>query len=364
MEPMKRAINLARRALGSTSPNPPVGAVVVRGGRILGEGWTQPPGGPHAELVALNRAGPHAENATLYSTLEPCCHQGRTPPCTQAITRAGIAHVHIATLDPNPLVSGRGRQELENWGIGVTLGDQEIPSKRLIESYSKWISTGMPFVTAKFAMSLDGKIATESGESQWITGDLARAYGRKFRRNADSVMIGVETALQDDPRLTARDHSDNPLPRQPFRIIVDSTGRVPETLQIFRGPGNAFVAAAHLTPHQERQLIAAGAKIILCPATDGRVDLVTLFKRLGQMEITSVLVEGGGTLLSSLFKDGLVDKVVAFIAPMIIGGEHAPTPVRGRGVLHLRDRISLNQISTKRLGPDVLITGYLQGGFA
>jgi len=323
MDYMAQALSLAKLALGQVSPNPAVGAIVVKNGVVISQGYTQPPGSWHAEVLALKRAGKEARRGVMYVSLEPCCHHGRTPPCTQAIIAAGIGEVHMAMFDPNPLVSGRGKDELEGEGIRVYVGEHEAEAKEINEAYAKFITTGVPFVTAKFAVSLDGKIATKSGDSKWISGNEARKYVHCLRYTADAVMAGVNTVLVDDPRLTARccGGRGGTAKKQPLRVIVDGKGRTPLTAQLFSEPGKALLALGKSATLEEKTALAQiGAELLELPSEEGLVDLKGLLKALGEREITSVLVEGGGTLLGSLFDHGLVDKVVAFIAPIIIGG--------------------------------------------
>ncbi len=362
MEHMQRAVQLAGGALGATSPNPAVGAVLVRDGRIVGEGYTRPPGGPHAEAVALAEAGELAHGATLYVTLEPCAHHGQTPPCTDAIIRAGVAEVRAALRDPNPAVRGGGMEALEAAGVRVALGEGADEARSVLEGYLHWIATGLPLVVAKFAMSLDGKIATAAGESQWITGEEARRRAHELRAAADAVMVGVGTALQDDPRLTTRDASGRPADRQPLRVVVDSGGRVPPSAQVFAAHGSVMIAVADATPTREQALREAGADVFRLPAQDGRVDVRALLGALGERGVTSLLVEGGGDLLASLFEGRMVDRVEAFVAPMIIGGRDARTPVEGEGVPRLAEALRLNRVTVERLGEDIHIIGYPQDG--
>ena len=362
MDYMQRALHLARRAVEASSPNPPVGAVVVKDGEIIGKGFTLPPGEGHAEAVALEKAGKGARGAVLYTTLEPCAHHGRVPPCSQAIIRAGIAEVHMAMIDPNPLVNGKGKAELEAAGIQCVLGEREEEACRLIEAYVKHITTGMPFVTAKFAMSLDGKIATRTGHSQWITGERARRHARGLRRSHDAVMVGINTVLSDDPSLTARDRWDKPYERQPLRVVVDSHGRTPPTARMLRQPGRTVIATSGAGVDAMASLEKAGAEMLVLPGREGWVNLRTLLGLLGKQEITSVLVEGGGDLLGSLFDLKLVDKVVAFVAPTVIGGRDAPSPVAGAGARGMEEALRLREAHTRRLGEDILITGYVQLG--
>ncbi len=357
---MQRALALARQALGNVSPNPAVGAVLVKEGQVVGEEFTQPPGGTHAEVVALRQAGERARGATLYTTLEPCCHYGRTPPCTQALLAAGVAEVHIGTLDPNPLVAGKGTAELEAQGVRVLVGEGQEEARQRNAGYFKFITTRLPWVVVKFAASLDGKIATAEGHSKWITGETARRRAHQLRAVCDAVMVGIETVLKDDPLLTARDEETRRA-RQPVRVVVDSRGRLPVGARLLREPGSTLVVVARATKSRRQELERSGAEVLQLPAEDGRVDIRALLQVLGQREITSLLAEGGGTLLGTLFDLGLVDKVVAFIAPRIIGGLNAPTPVEGIGIRELAQAILLSRLSVERVGDDIMVTGYLQG---
>ena len=355
---------MARLALGQVSPNPAVGVVVVSGGVVVGQGYTQLPGSYHAEVVALKQAGDRARGGTMYVTLEPCCHYGRTPPCTKAIITAGIAEIHLAMLDPNPLVSGRGKEEMEREGIRVYVGEHEEAARQVNEAYIKFITTGLPFVTAKFAVSLDGKIATKSGDSKWISGSEARRYVHNLRYTTDAIMAGVNTVLADDPQLTARSGGGRggAARVQPLRVIVDSKGRTPLTAQVFSQPGKTLLAVGRsITPEEKTALTQTGVEIVELPSEEGRVDVKRLLKTLGEREITSVLVEGGGTLLGSLFDYRLVDKVIAFIAPIIIGGKEAKTAVAGKGVDKVVDSIRLERVSLEKFGDDLMVSGYVKG---
>ncbi len=362
MDYMKQALSLAKLALGQVSPNPAVGAVVVSNGEVVGQGYTQPPGSPHAEVVALRQAGERARGSVMYVTLEPCCHYGRTPPCTQAIISAGIAEVHLAMLDPNPQVSGRGKEGLEEEGIKTYVGEYEEEAKQVNEAYTKFITTGMPFVTAKFAISLDGKIATKSGDSKWISSETARKRVHNLRYITDAIMAGVNTVLIDDPELTARSCGGRggAVRAQPLRVIVDSKGRTPLTARVFSAPGKTLLALAKLVKPEEKKAFAqADVELLALPSEEGLVNLKKLLKVLGEQEITSILVEGGGILLGSLFDGGLVDKVVAFVAPIIIGGRDAKTAVGGEGVDKVADSLRLERVSIERLGEDVMVSGYV-----
>lgn len=360
---MARALELAQKARGSTGTNPAVGAVIVREGRIVGEGFTQPPGQGHAEIVALRQAGEQARGATLYVTLEPCCHHGRTPPCVDALIAAGIAEVHMATLDPNPLVSGGGKAALERAGVATVVGEHEAEARRSMEAWLTYITKGRPLVIAKYAMSLDGKIATPTGESRWITGPRARGWVHRLRSTVDAIMVGVNTVVADDPRLTARDEAGRLLPRQPLRLVVDSTARVPLSSQVISGglpATTAVIVGPRADPERVARIRALGNAVIAVPERDGRVDLATALTGLAaEWDVTSVLVEGGGALLGSLFDLGLVDKVVAFVAPILIGGAEAPGPVGGRGVESIRSAVRLRDVSWERLGDDLMVMGYV-----
>jgi len=362
MDYMEQALSLARLALGQVSPNPAVGAVIVNNDEVVGQGYTQSPGFPHAEVVALKQAGERAQGGVMYVTLEPCCYHGRTPPCTQAIIAAGITEVHLAMRDPNPLVSGRGKDELEGEGVRAYVGEHEAEAKQINEAYTKFITIGMPFVTVKFAISLDGKIATKSGDSKWISCEAARKQVHNLRYTADCIMAGVNTVLVDDPHLTARSCGGRggKARVQPLRVIVDSKGRTPLTARVFGEPGKTLLASAKSVKPEEKEAYAqVGAELLELPSAEGRVDLGKLLKVLGQREITSVLVEGGGILLGSLFDRGLVDKVIAFVAPIIIGGKEAKTAVSGRGVDKVIDSLKLERVSVEKLGEDLMVSGYV-----
>ena len=359
-DPMNRAINLARSALGSTSPNPAVGAVILRDGVVVGEGCTQPAGQHHAEIGALMQAGPAARGATLFCTLEPCCHYGRTPPCTDAIIAAGVTQVVYAVRDPNPRVSGGGKTALRAAGIAVK--QQPNPeAEALYEAFAKHITTGLPFVVAKFAMSLDGKIATRTGASQWITGPKARARVQQMRKELDAITVGIGTTLADNPQLTARDTDGNPLPSnwQPTRVVIDSHGRTPPDSRMMSQPGRTIIATAGgVDPARAARLEEAGAEVREFPGADGRVHLPNLLQYLGGEGIVSVLVEGGGGVLGAALDAGLIDKVYAFVAPMLIGGAEASSPIGGNGATVMADVWHLERTDLEQIGPDWLITGY------
>jgi diaminohydroxyphosphoribosylaminopyrimidine deaminase/5-amino-6-(5-phosphoribosylamino)uracil reductase len=362
---MERALSLARQALGTASPNPAVGAVLVKDGRIVGEGFTQPPGGPHAEVVAIRQAGEAARGAALYVILEPCCHHGRTPPCTEAVLAAGVREAHLSHLDPDPHVNGRGKAELESAGVTVLVGEGEAEARRINEAYLKHRTTGLPFVIAKFAASLDGKIAAASGDSRWVSGPESRRWAHRQRTLVDAIVVGVRTILIDDPELTARPEPGEGArqpggePRQPLRVVVDSRGRTPASAQVLQGPTRTLVASTDASSEAwRREISEAGAEVVVLAASEGRVGLGELLRHLGGRDILSLLVEGGGELLGSFFDLGLVDKVQAIVAPIIIGGKAAPTAVAGRGARRMADALRLRDVTVERLGEDVLVTGY------
>ena len=357
---MTKAIGLAREALGTTSPNPAVGAVLVKDGVEIGSGFTLPPGQRHAEIDALEQAGESSRGSTLFTTLEPCCTYGRTPPCTKSIINAGVKRVHVAVIDPNPNVSGKGCAELRLAGIEVLVEDGPQEAIELYEGFAKHVNTGMPFVNAKYAMSLDGKIATRTGDSKWVTGPDARQHVQEMRRQSDAVLVGINTVLADDPLLTARDGDGRPLPHQPLRVIVDSRCRTPARAQTLSQPGSTLIATVDGAPQQNvAQLEQAGAEVLALPADpDGRVEMRNLLEELGRRGIVNLLVEGGGVVLGSLFDAGLVDKVHAFIAPVIIGGKDAASPVEGQGIEVMTQAWNINRPTLRAIGPDWLVVGY------
>ncbi|MDD5190601.1 MAG: bifunctional diaminohydroxyphosphoribosylaminopyrimidine deaminase/5-amino-6-(5-phosphoribosylamino)uracil reductase RibD [Dehalococcoidales bacterium] len=359
---MTEAISLAMLAMGHVSPNPAVGCVIVKNGAVVGKGYTQPPGSAHAEIVALTEAGELAKGATLYTTLEPCCHYGRTPSCTKAVINAGIKEVHAAMLDPNPVVCGKGKEELETAGIKVILGECAEQAADITAAYTKYITTGEPFITAKFAMSLDGKIATRTGDSKWISSEESRRFVHYLRYTSDAILVGVNTILVDDPQLTYRLCTRGGIAkRQPLRIILDTLGQTPVTSRIFHEPGSVLMAVGdEIAPAQKKAYLKAGAEVMVLPSKRGLVDLAALFKSLGARQIASVLVEGGSTVLGSLFDAGLVDKVFAFIAPTIIGGKTAVTAVGGKGTAEMIDAIKLEQVNTRLFNGDFMVCGHVR----
>jgi diaminohydroxyphosphoribosylaminopyrimidine deaminase/5-amino-6-(5-phosphoribosylamino)uracil reductase len=359
---MERALELAAKGFGRTSPNPMVGAVVVGDGGVVGEGWHRRAGEPHAEVEALREAGSEAGGATLYTTLEPCCHHGRTPPCTEAVLKAGVSRVVVAMEDPNPEVNCRGIEALRAAGVEVQTGLLKKKAKRLNTPYVKFITQGLPYVTVKMALSLDGKIATATGESRWVTGVESRRMVHHFRNYTDAVLIGIGTVLADDPRLNVR--VKFPDVRHPQKVIVDSKARMPTRGRtITEEPRTVVAVSPKASLSRITSLEEAGARVEVINGSPVRVDMRGLMKRLAELDIVTVLVEGGGGVAGSLFEAGLVDEVVAFVAPVIIGGLHAPGPVGGRGVERMIDAHRLVDVTYEQVGDDLMIRGRVHEGY-
>jgi diaminohydroxyphosphoribosylaminopyrimidine deaminase/5-amino-6-(5-phosphoribosylamino)uracil reductase len=364
---MRLALAEARLARGWSSPNPPVGAVVVRDGVVVGRGHTQPPGQAHAEVMALRAAGPAAVGAELYVSLEPCRHHGRTPPCTDAIVAAGVARVHVAALDPNPAVDGAGVAGLQAAGVAVTLGDGAAEAAELIEGFATHVLTGRPLVIAKYAMSLDGRIATAAGHARWITGESARVHLHRLRATVDAILVGAGTVVADDPLLTARPPGVGPPPHQPLRVVLDSAGRVPTTARLFDPtlPGRTLVAATERTPPGRRAWLRdRGIDALLLPDGPDGVSLPALLDALGERGVTTLLVEGGARVHGAFFAGGLVHKLRAYVAPVIIGGADAPGPVGGVGALTMDAALRLAAPRVESHGADLLVTAYVPGAFS
>lgn len=358
---MGRALELAGLGRGKTSPNPMVGAVVVKDGKVAGEGYHHKAGSPHAEIIALDNAGKKAKDATLYVNLEPCCHYGRTGPCANAVVEAGISRVVIAMSDPNPLVCGKGIAYLKQRRVEVTTGVLEDEALLLNEIFIKYITTGRPFVMLKAAMSLDGKIATRTGDSRWVTGPAARSRVHVLRNWYDAVLVGINTVLADDPLLTVRLTGEKG--KNPVRIVVDSLARTPVTSRVLSQLAEAPTIIA-TTGNADAQKIArlkeTGAEVLIVPGDGPRVDLKRLMADLAGREITSVMIEGGGEINASALESGLVDKVVWFIAPKIVGGRLSPGPVGGRGIILMADAGQIENITVTQFDEDVCLEGYLK----
>lgn len=357
-EYMEVAIELAKKGCGFVSPNPMVGAVVVKDGRIIGQGYHEQYGGLHAERNALAACTELPNGATLYVTLEPCCHHGKQPPCVDAILAAGISRVVIASKDPNPLVAGKGLAILRQNGITVTEGVLKEECDCLNEIFFHYIQTKRPFVIMKYAMTIDGKIATSTGDSQWITGEEARAHVHRQRHRCSGIMVGVGTLLADDPLLTCRMEGG----RSPVRIICDSRLRTPLSSRLVQTAGEVptiLVTCAHEEKHRPYQ--DAGCRVWTLEGEDGQVDLPRLMEKLGEEGIDSVLLEGGGALHWSALRSGIVQKVQAYIAPKLIGGRKAKSPVEGDGFSVLADAVQLKNSSVLRLGEDFMIESEVAG---
>lgn len=360
---MKIAMDLARKGEGYTSPNPLVGAVIVKDGRIIAEGCHEYYGGPHAEINAMSNTIEDMRNSTIYVTLEPCSHYGKTPPCAEAIVRSGIARVVIACRDPNPLVSGRGIMILEKAGIQVEVGVLEEEGKRLNEIFFNYISTKLPFVIMKTAMTLDGKIATKTNASKWITGKMSREYVHELRHRVSGVMVGIGTILADDPSLTTRLSTRKG--KDAVRIIVDSKARIPLTSKVLnlKSEARTIIAVTEEANKDKIQMILEqGADVIIVPSVNGRVDMKELMKELGKRKIDSILLEGGSDLNYSALEAGIVHKVISFISPKIIGGNTAKTPVGGEGKALMEGAYKLEYMKTHLIGEDIMIEGYIKEG--
>ncbi len=356
---MRRALALAEKGIGWTSPNPMVGAVIVKDGRVIGEGYHEKYGQPHAEPNALAACAEDPRGATMYVTLEPCCHYGKQPPCVDAILEAGIRRAVIGSADPNPLVCGKGVGILKSKGVSVTEGVLREECDRLNQVFFHYIQTGYPFVTMKYAMTMDGKIAAYTGASKWVTGEEARAHVQSQRHRFRSIMVGVGTVLADDPLLTCRMEGG----RNPIRIVCDSHLRTPLDSQLVKTANQVQTIIATCCADWEKQAAyqKAGCQVWLIPKKEGRVDLNELMKRLGQEKIDSVLLEGGGTLNWAALESGIVQKLQAYIAPKLFGGQSAKTPVEGQGFPAPSQAVLLKNSAVTRLGKDFLIESEVDG---
>jgi len=350
---MALALSLAERGVGWASPNPMVGAVIVKDGRIIGQGWHERCGQPHAERNALANCTEPPQGATMYVTLEPCCHYGRQPPCTQAILDAGIRRVVVGSGDPNPLVAGKGLALLREAGVEVTEHVLEEECMKLNEVFFHYIRTKRPYVVMKYAMTLDGKIAAHTGDSKWVTGEEARAHVQQLRHRYTGIMVGVGTVLADDPLLTCR----LPGGRSPVRIICDTRLRTPLTAQVVATARETptLLVTCHTEKEKRADYEAAGCQVLTGTERDGHVDLNWLMDELGRREIDSVLLEGGGTLNWAALEQGIVQKVLAYIAPKLAGGKDAKTPVEGTGIDRMARAVRLEHSTVTQIGADFLI---------
>jgi diaminohydroxyphosphoribosylaminopyrimidine deaminase/5-amino-6-(5-phosphoribosylamino)uracil reductase len=352
---MREALALAARGAGTASPNPMVGAVVVADGRVVGRGYHPAPGQPHAEIFALRDAGALARGATLYTTLEPCAHTGRTGPCTEAILAAGIRRVVAAMVDPDPQVRGAGLARLREAGVETSAGIAEADARRLNEAYIKHRTTGLPFVTAKWAMTLDGRIATRTGDSRWISNEASRAHAHRLRAVTDAVLVGLGTVVRDDPALTARAGGS---PHRPRRVVLDSRLRTPPGARVLARDGAPVILAttSASTAAARRAFEGRGAEVLVCDGPGDRVDLRGLLKALAARGVLSVLVEGGAAVHGAFLEARLVDKVLAYIAPVIAGG--GVSPAAAAGVAAMADAPRLRDVMLRRFGDDVVVEGY------
>ena len=355
---MKRALHLAEKGRGRTSPNPMVGAVLVKDGVAVGEGYHAKAGEAHGEIVALREAGAEARGATLYLNLEPCAHFGKTPPCAPEVIEAGVRGVVIGMEDPNPLVKGKGIEILRKAGLEVKVGILEKECRMLNEVFCKYILKKEPFVILKVAATLDGKTATRNGDSKWISGEASRRLVHRLRNQVDGVLVGIGTILRDDPLLTARVRGG----RDPHRIVLDSRLKTPEEARIIRtSPSKAIIAATALAPkHKIERFEKRGVRIFIFDSKEGMVDLKSCVSRLGEIGITSLLVEGGSQVNGSFLDEGLIDKLLLFLSPKLMGDPQAPGIFGGRGISNLQEAIALKEMKTKKIGEDMLIQGYLE----
>lgn len=352
---MSRALELASRGLGRVEPNPMVGCVLVRHGMVVGEGYHQQFGGPHAEIEALRVAGERARGSTAYVTLEPCCHTGKTGPCTRALIEAGVSRVIAAMRDPFPRVAGGGFAELQAAGIVVEEGLLAAQAAQLNTAYLKRLQTGLPWVIAKWAMTLDGKIAAHTGDSQWISGEASRALVHELRGRVDAILIGGGTARRDDPLLTARPAG----PRTALRVVLDTKGQLANSSQLLRTAHEVpllVVVGPAATTHDRERLLAAGAEVLVAASTDHQQRIREVLVELARRDCTNVLVEGGSRVLGSLLDGNLIDEVYAYIAPKLIGGFLAPSPMAGNGLSHMNAALAFDG-EWRACGSDMLYIG-------
>lgn len=358
---MRRAIELSKKAVGFVNPNPLVGAVIVKDNRIIGEGYHEYFGEEHAEVNAFANATENLEGATMYVTLEPCSHYGKTPPCADAIVRNKISKVVIGMIDPNPIVAGRGIEILRSNGVEVTTGVMDTEIKKINEIFIKYITQKEPFCIMKTAMTLDGKIATATGDSMWISNEKSRAYVHEIRHRVSGIMVGIGTVLKDDPELTTR--REGVISKNPIRIIIDSTAKVPLEAKVLKcnEKTKTIIVTTELAKKSKIEAIKQkGAEVIITQSKNKRVDLNYLMRILGDMGIDSILLEGGSTLNYSALEAGVVDKVITFISPKIFGGVSSKTPVGGQGVEYVKDSILLTDTEVTRFNEDIMVEGYVR----
>ena len=354
---MRRALRLAQKGRGRTSPNPMVGAVLVKEGRVVGEGYHSKAGEAHAEIVALQQAGDRARGATLYLNLEPCAHFGKTPPCAPQVIEAGVKCVVLGMEDPNPLVKGKGIERMRVAGLEIEIGILEEECRRLNEAFCKYIVRKEPFVMLKVAATLDGKIATRHGDSKWISGEASRRFVHRLRDQVDGVLVGIGTVLRDDPQLTVRIKGG----RDPYRIVLDSQLRIPEEAKVIGvSPSKAIIATSALAPKDKMEkLEKRGVRILILDSHEGKINLKSCLSKLGEIEMTSLLVEGGSQVNGSFLDEGLIDKLLFFLSPKLLGDHQALEIFAGRGVTRLEEAVAIKKIKTRRIGEDILLEGYL-----
>lgn len=357
---MKLALSLAQKGKGKVNPNPMVGAVIVKEDKIIAQGYHEVYGEAHAEINAFRNAIEDVTGATMYVTLEPCSHYGKTPPCVDKIIEKKISRVVIGTVDKNPLVAGKGIVKLINAGIEVTTGILEEECNKLNEVFMKYVCTKKPFVIMKCAMSLDGKIATASGESKWITGEKARKEVHKLRNEYSAIMVGVDTIIKDNPELTCRLENG----RNPIRVVVDSSLRIPLESKVIKENEKArtIIATTYKASEEKKEILRKqGITVLSVNSKDEKVDLQDLMTKFGEMKIDSIILEGGATLNFSALEHGIVDKVQIYIAPKLIGGKEAKTPVGGSGITELKNCFKVKALETKKIGDDIILEGYIEG---
>lgn len=353
---MRRSLRLAEKGRGRTSPNPMVGAVLVKNGRMVGEGYHAKAGEDHAEIIALRQAGEEARGATLYLNLQPCTHYGKTPPCAPVVIRSGVKRIVIGMEDPNPLVKREGVESLREAGLEVEVGLREKECRRLNEAYCKYIMKKEPFIILKVAATLDGRIAARDGDSKWISGETSRRFVHRLRDQVDGVLVGIGTVLRDDPMLTARIRAG----RNPFRIILDSRLRMPEEARVIAvSPSKTIIATTEAAPKDKiERLERRDVRILVLDSKEGRVSLRSCLSRLGEMEMMTLLVEGGSEINGSFLDEGLIDKLLLFLSPKLIGDTQAVGIFGGRGAVNLKQAILLRELKTRRIGEDILVEGY------
>ncbi|WP_419470413.1 bifunctional diaminohydroxyphosphoribosylaminopyrimidine deaminase/5-amino-6-(5-phosphoribosylamino)uracil reductase RibD [Candidatus Kuenenia sp.] len=357
-EYMALALELAEKGRGMVEPNPMVGAVIVKNNEIVGKGYHKKYGGAHAEIHAINEGGVNCKGATLYVTMEPCAHYGKTAPCVAAIIGAGIVKVVTTCVDPNPVTSGKGGQQLQAAGITVRMGVMEDQAKKLNAPFFKLIQKGMPYIIVKWAMSIDGKIATVTGDSKWITSEESRRYVHTLRSQVDGVMVGINTVLKDDPLLTCRFNGG----RNPKRIIVDSRASLPLTSTLIKTiqQSEIIIAVSKNAPPKKVEILQqSGCRVIETNGDYDHVDLKELFLKLGSMRLTNIMVEGGSKIITSLIEERLADKIIVFIAPIIIGGCGDTSPVLGKGVENVCDALKIREVRHYRFSDDIVVEGLL-----